>query len=79
MVMMKREVAKKQTWGAVAPSRHVSRRTSSSSFPRLETILEEGGVEYNSSLSKKVFLVLPIALSTAFWVLLCKDGTTLYA
>ncbi|OMO65762.1 hypothetical protein COLO4_31025 [Corchorus olitorius] len=78
MVMM-REVANKQTWGAVAPSRLVSRRTSSSSFPRLETILEEGGVEYNPSLSKKVFLVLPIALSTAFWVLLYKDGVTICA
>ncbi|XWS12330.1 hypothetical protein CRYUN_Cryun37aG0080600 [Craigia yunnanensis] len=70
---MVKEVGYKQNWGAVAPALLISRRRSSS-FPRLETILEEG-CEIRAVFSMKVFLVLPVVLSTVFYFLLYKDGT----
>ncbi|MFQ6660276.1 hypothetical protein Gotur_028865 [Gossypium turneri] len=53
----------KQNRGAVAPARHVSIRKSST-YPRLETIVEEG-CENESVFTKKIFLYLPVVLSTA--------------
>ncbi|XWS18667.1 hypothetical protein CRYUN_Cryun32bG0064300 [Craigia yunnanensis] len=73
---MMKEVGYKRNWGEVAPGRLISRRKSSS-CPRLETILEEG-CENHAVFSKKVFLVLPVVLSTVFYFLLNKD-VTLYA
>ncbi|MFQ6660277.1 hypothetical protein Gotur_028868 [Gossypium turneri] len=53
----------KQNWGAVAPARLVSTRKSST-CPMLETIVEEG-CENESIFTKKIFLYLPVVLSTA--------------
>ncbi|XVF27286.1 hypothetical protein REPUB_Repub14bG0093700 [Reevesia pubescens] len=70
---MMKEVGFKQNWGAVAPARLIS-PTKSSSFPRLETIHEEG-CETHAVFPKKVFLFLPVVLSTVFYFLLNKDVT----
>ncbi|XWS19879.1 hypothetical protein CRYUN_Cryun31cG0054100 [Craigia yunnanensis] len=70
---MMKEVGYKQNWSAVAPARLIS-PTKSSSYPRLETILEEG-CENRAVFSKKVFLFLPLVLSTVFYFLLYKDLT----
>ncbi|XVF40092.1 hypothetical protein PTKIN_Ptkin01aG0084300 [Pterospermum kingtungense] len=62
----------KQKWGAVAPAPLISRRKSSCR-PRLETILEEGYDNDAAFFSKKLFLVLPVVLSTVCCFLLYKD------
>ncbi|XWS16002.1 hypothetical protein CRYUN_Cryun34aG0049400 [Craigia yunnanensis] len=67
---MMKEVGYKQNWGAVAPSRLISPRKSST-CPRLETILEEC-CENHAVL---VFLFLPVVLSTVFYFLLYNDAT----
>ncbi|TYG97578.1 hypothetical protein ES288_A10G050000v1 [Gossypium darwinii] len=70
---MMKEMGCKQNWGAVAPAHHVSTRTSST-YPRLETIVEEG-CENESVFTKKIFLYLPVVLPTVFYFLLYKDVT----
>ncbi|KAH1048348.1 hypothetical protein J1N35_039132 [Gossypium stocksii] len=70
---MMKEMGCKQNWGAVAPARHVSTRKSSN-YPRLETIVEEGS-DNESVFTKKIFLYLPVVLSTVFYFLLYKDVT----
>ncbi|EOY27635.1 Uncharacterized protein TCM_029431 [Theobroma cacao] len=70
---MMKKVGYKQNWGAVAPAPLICPRRSST-CPRLETIHEEG-CEYHAVFSNKVFLVLPVVLSTVFYFFLYKEAT----
>ncbi|KAB2025711.1 hypothetical protein ERO13_D06G143900v2 [Gossypium hirsutum] len=70
---MTKEVVYMQNWGAVAPSPLINPRKSST-YPRLETIHEEG-CENHSVFSKKFLLVLPLVLSTGVYFLVNKDLT----
>ncbi|MBA0866070.1 hypothetical protein Goshw_017627 [Gossypium schwendimanii] len=61
---MMKEVGYKRNWCEVATSPPITPRRSSS-CPRLETILEEGSEHKGVSFpSKKVFLLIPVVLST---------------
>ncbi|MBA0807709.1 hypothetical protein Gohar_023497 [Gossypium harknessii] len=61
---MMKEVGYKRNWCEVATSPLITPRRSSS-CPRLETILEEGSENKGVSIpSKKVFLLVPVVLST---------------
>ncbi|MBA0595050.1 hypothetical protein Gorai_011929 [Gossypium raimondii] len=70
---MMKEVGYKRNWCEVGTSPLITPRRSSS-CPRLETILEEGSEDKGVSIpSKKVFLLVPVVLSTVFYFLLKKD------
>ncbi|KAB2029298.1 hypothetical protein ES319_D05G152400v1 [Gossypium barbadense] len=70
---MMKEAGYKRNWCEVGTSPLITPRRSSS-CPRLETILEEGSENEGVSIpSKKVFLLVPVVLSTVFYFLLKKD------
>ncbi|KAJ6893867.1 hypothetical protein NC652_027825 [Populus alba x Populus x berolinensis] len=61
---MMRKMKGMQKWGDVAPALLISRQRSRSSFPRLDTIIEEGsGNNGVVAMPKRVLFLLPIVAS----------------
>jgi hypothetical protein len=60
-----------QKWGDVAPALLISQQRSRSSFPRLDTIIEEGsGNNGVVAIPKRVLFLLPIVASLISYFLM---------